>query len=39
MDCKMISDRLKNVILKELKLDEYDIQDETLATRFRDGTR
>jgi len=29
----MISDKLKNVILKELKLDEYDIQDETLANQ------
>lgn len=29
----MISDKLKSVILKELKLDEYDIQDETLASQ------
>jgi len=29
----MISDRLKNVILKELKLDEFEIKDETLANQ------
>jgi acyl carrier protein len=27
----MISDRLKSVILKELKLDEFTIEDETRA--------
>ena len=27
----MISDKLKTVILKELKLEEFDIQDETRA--------
>ena len=29
----MISDKLKAAILKELKLDEYEIQDETLANQ------
>jgi acyl carrier protein len=29
----MISDRFKNVILKELKLDEWNIQDDTLANQ------
>jgi acyl carrier protein len=29
----MISDKLKSAILKELKLDEYDIQDATLANQ------
>jgi acyl carrier protein len=29
----MISDKLKAAILKELKLDEYDIQDTTLANQ------
>ncbi|GJQ32038.1 MAG: acyl carrier protein [Ignavibacteriaceae bacterium] len=27
----MISERLKNTILKQLELEEYDIQDETKA--------
>jgi acyl carrier protein len=27
----MISDRFKSVILKELRLDKYEINDETLA--------
>ena len=27
----MISDRLKNAILSELGLDEFDLQDETVA--------
>jgi acyl carrier protein len=30
---EMISDRFKNVILKELKLDEWNIQDDTLANQ------
>ena len=30
----MISDRLKNTILKTLKLDEFDITDETLASQI-----
>lgn len=29
----MISDKLKAAILKELKLDEYEIKDETLANQ------
>lgn len=28
----MVSDRLKRVILKELSLDDFDIQDATMAT-------
>jgi acyl carrier protein len=28
----MVSDRLKRVILKELGLDDFDLQDDTLAT-------
>lgn len=31
MDKFMISERLKNTILKELKLDDYDIQDNMRA--------
>ena len=30
----MISDKMKSAILKELKLDEYDIKDETLANQI-----
>ena len=30
----MISDKMKSAILKELKLDEYDIQDSTLANQI-----
>lgn len=29
----MVTDRLKRVILKELALDDFDIQDGTLATQ------
>lgn len=29
----MISDKLKAAILKELKLDEYEIKDDTLANQ------
>jgi acyl carrier protein len=29
----MISDKLKTAILKELKLDEYEIKDDTLANQ------
>lgn len=29
----MISEKLKKVILKELELDDFDIQDETLASQ------
>jgi len=29
----MISDKLKAVILKELKLDDFDIQDVTMASQ------
>ena len=29
----MITDRLKTTILKELKLDNFDIKDETLANQ------
>lgn len=29
----MISERLKKVILKELDLDDFDIQDDTLASQ------
>jgi acyl carrier protein len=30
----MISDKLKSVILKELRLDEYEINDETQANQI-----
>ncbi len=29
----MISDRFKQAVLKELKLDDFDIKDETLANQ------
>ena len=34
MGSYMISDRLKNTILKTLKLDEFDITEETLASQI-----